>query len=141
MSSEERLLIESVADESRSSGELKRDQWDRLRSAFGERFERAWRMVSERRIKLYTFSPSGRTVWIAVGREGEYQILPRSGYCDCEDFYFRIVDEGSGVCYHLIAQRLAEALGSFDDVREEDEFFEPLMDEWRRQLLQEDSEN
>jgi len=141
MSSGERQLVESVAQESRSSGELKRDQWDRLRSTFGERFDRAWRMVSERRIKRYVFHPSGRIVWIAVGRDGEYQILPRSGYCDCEDFYFRIVNEGSGVCYHLIAQRLAEALNSYEQVNEEDEFFEPLMDEWRRQPLDADTED
>ncbi|RJS90038.1 hypothetical protein CW700_01840, partial [Candidatus Bathyarchaeota archaeon] len=83
----------------------------------------------------YTFQPSGRVVWIVVGKEGEYQILPRAGYCSCDDFYFRIINGEAGLCYHLIAQRLAEALGRFEEVEEGDEFYDALMAEWRSQAL------
>jgi len=65
------------------------------------------------------------------GRESEYQVLPESGYCDCSDFYFRVVNGEAGLCYHLMAQRLAEALEEYEEVREEDKFYEPLMEEWR----------
>ena len=83
-------------------------------------------------MKKYVFEPSGRVVWIIVGRESEYQVLPESGYCDCSDFYFRVVDGEAGLCYHLMAQRLADALEEYEETREGDEFYEPLMEEWRR---------
>jgi predicted nucleic acid-binding Zn finger protein len=132
LASEERRVLEGVCDELRTSRELTRAQWERLRSALGERFDKAWRAVEGRRVKRYVFEPSGRTAWIVVGRESEYQVLPVSGYCDCNDFYFRVVDGEAGLCYHLTAQRLAEALDAYDGVREDDEFYEGLMAEWRR---------
>ncbi len=132
MASEERRVLEGVCDELRTSRELTRAQWERLRTTLGERFDKAWRAVEERRVKRYVFEPSGRTAWIVVGRESEYQVLPASGYCDCNDFYFRVVDGEAGLCYHLTAQRLAEALGAHDEVREDDEFYDGLIAEWRR---------
>jgi predicted nucleic acid-binding Zn finger protein len=88
--------------------------------------------VEQRRVKKYIFEPSGRVVWVIVGRKSEYQVLPESGYCDCSDFYFRVVDGEAGLCYHLMAQRLAEALEEYEEIREEDEFHAPLHEEWRR---------
>jgi predicted nucleic acid-binding Zn finger protein len=133
VASEERRILESVCDSVLSSRQLTRSQWDRLRSAFGDRFDKAWRLVEERRVKLYVFEPSGRRAWIVVGKGGEYQILPASGYCGCNDFYFRVINGEAGFCYHLIGQRLAETLGSYDRVHEGDEFFDALMTEWRDQ--------
>ena len=132
MASEERRVLEGICDELRTSRELTRAQWERLRTALGERFDKAWRAVEGHRVKRYVFEPSDRTAWIVVGRESEYQVLPASGYCDCNDFYFRVVDGEAGLCYHFTAQRLAEALGAYDGVREDDEFYEGLMAEWRR---------
>ena len=128
----ERQILDNIFYAARSSGELTKVQWERLRSTFGQRFDRAWKLVEERRIKQYIFEPSDRTFWIAVGRDREYQILPASGYCSCNDFYFRVVDGDAGLCYHLLGQRLAEALEEFEVVEEGDEFFEGLMEEWRR---------
>jgi len=136
MASRDRRTLEAVCDDARSAGMLSRGQWDRLRSAFGERLDKARRLVEEGRVKRYVFEPSGRTAWIVVGRGGEYWVLPSAGYCSCSDFYFRVVDGDTGVCYHLIGQRLAEALGSYDEVHEGDEFYDALMVEWRRQHLE-----
>jgi hypothetical protein len=36
------------------------------------------------------------------------------------------------LCYHLIAQRIAEALEKYETFEESDELYEPLMREWRR---------
>ena len=132
MASEERRVLESVCDELRSSRELTRAQWDRLRSTLGERFDKAWQLVEQSKVKCYVFEPSGRMVWIVVGKKSEYQVLPRSGYCDCNDFYFRVVSGEAGLCYHLLGQRLAEALDAYDEVRESDEFYDRLMADWRR---------
>lgn len=129
---EERRVLEQICDELRTKSTLTRAQWDRLRSRLGDRFDKAWRLVEQRRVKKYIFEPSGRVVWVIVGRESEYQVLPESGYCDCSDFYFRVVDGEAGLCYHLMAQRLAEALEEYEEIREEDEFHAPLHEEWRR---------
>jgi predicted nucleic acid-binding Zn finger protein len=134
--SEERILLEHICDVVSSEGRIAKVHWERLRSIFGERFDKAWRLVEEKRIKRYIFNPSNRVAWIAVGRDGEYQILPLAGYCSCNDFYYRVVDEETGLCYHLIAQRLAEALNSYEEINEGDEFFDILMAEWRRQSLE-----
>jgi predicted nucleic acid-binding Zn finger protein len=131
LATEERRILEGVCDELRSSMELTRAQWDRLKSALGDRFGKGWQLVEQRRVKRYVFEPSGRTVWIVVGRESEYQVLPLSGYCDCNDFYFRVVDSRAGLCYHLIGQRLAEVMGAYDEVHEEDRFYDRLIAEWR----------
>jgi predicted nucleic acid-binding Zn finger protein len=131
MISEERRILEQVCDELRSSGEITRTQWDRLKTMLGERFIKAWQLIEQKRIKKYVFEPSNRIIWVAVGTKSEYQILPKSGYCDCSDFYFRVVDEEISFCYHLLSQRLAESLNVFDEVHESDEFYNELIKEWR----------
>ncbi|MEJ2242449.1 MAG: hypothetical protein P8Y18_09955 [Candidatus Bathyarchaeota archaeon] len=103
-----------------------------LSDAFGSRFIKAWEAVQEDRVKKYTFSPSGRIVWIVVGREREYQIMPAAGFCSCDDFYFRVMDRETNICYHLIAQKLADALNKYDKIDEEDRLYDCLMDEWKK---------
>jgi predicted nucleic acid-binding Zn finger protein len=98
---------------------------------FGERGEKAWELLRENRVKRYTFQPSGRIVWIVVGRGGDHLIYPIVGYCGCDDFYFSVMEGKALVCQHLIAQRLAEKLGWFDTVEEGDDLFDTLMEDWR----------
>lgn len=133
MVSEEHRILESVCDSARSDRELTLSQWERLRKTFGDRFDKAWKLVEERRVKHYIFEPSERKAWIIVGKGGEYQVLPSSGYCSCSDFYYRVINGGAGFCYHLIGQRLAKALGAYDKVHEGDEFYDTLLSEWRAQ--------
>ena len=129
-------LLEEICERAKDRGELDEEAVNRLRETFGERFDRAWRLVEEGRIKRYIFQPSGRTIWIAVGKEREYLLLPDAAYCSCDDFYYRVVDGEAALCYHLIAQRLAEALGRFEEIYEGDEFYDDLMAEWRSQALE-----
>ena len=133
---EERAELREASEEAKSSGRLSKERVAELRSLFGERFEKALRLLEERRVKRYAFEPSGRIVWVVVGKEKEYQILPRAGYCSCDDFYFRVIDGETGLCYHLIAQSLAEALGVYEEIREGDEFYDSLVAEWRRQSIE-----
>ena len=115
----------------RSSREISRQNWQRLRSTFGDRFDKAWRLVTENRIKKYVFRPSNRTLWIAIGQNAEYLIYSNAGYCSCSDFYFRVLDHEKAYCYHLLAQKIAEALNHFDLIEEEDEAYEQLLDIWK----------
>jgi predicted nucleic acid-binding Zn finger protein len=86
--------------------------------------------VGESRIKKYVFQPSGRIVWIVVGKERDYLVMPAGSYCSCDDFYYQF-DHGH-LCYHIIAQKLAEALGRFDLFEDDDDFFDILIKEWKQ---------
>jgi predicted nucleic acid-binding Zn finger protein len=88
--------------------------------------------VQEQRVKKYVFSPSGRIVWIVVGKERDYQIMSAAGFCSCDDFYFRVMGREANICYHLIAQKLAEALELYDKIEEEDRLYDCLMEEWKK---------
>ena len=68
--------------------------------------EEAEEAVSEGRVKLYIFKPSGRRRWIVVGRHQDYLILPEAGYCSCSDFFFRVM---SGEKAHLLSSNRREA--------------------------------
>jgi len=125
-------VLEKVCEEAKTTGELTDNHLAQLSEAFGSRFTKAWETLKEKRVKKYVFSPSGRVVWIVVGREREYQIMPAAGFCSCDDFYFRVMDREANICYHLIAQKLADALEGYDKVEEEDRLYDCLMQEWKK---------
>jgi predicted nucleic acid-binding Zn finger protein len=125
-------LLESICKEAKTKGTLTEEHLARLSEALGSRFTKAWEAVKEERVKRYVFGPSGRVVWIVVGREREYQIMPEAGFCSCDDFYFRVMDREANICYHLIAQKIADTLGLYDMIEVEDTLYECLMDEWKK---------
>jgi predicted nucleic acid-binding Zn finger protein len=125
-------LLEKVCEETKTTGELSDSHISQLSEALGSRFTKAWDAVQEEKVKKYIFSPSGRIVWIVVGREREYQIMPAAAFCSCDDFYFRVMDREANICYHLIAQKLAEALEVYDKIEEEDRLYDCLMEEWKK---------
>lgn len=135
MTLRKRMILESILEGIKTEKRISRQDWHRLLKLFDDRFISAWKLVTEKRIKRYVFRPSGRTVWIAVGRGGEYLIYPRAGYCGCNDFYFRVVDREEAICYHLLAQKLAKALDSYELVKEEDSVYDYLLEEWRLEAL------
>ena len=124
-------ILESICEEAKIN-EITEQQLTELSEAFGLRFTKAWDTIQQERVKKYVFKPSGRIIWIVVGREREYQIIPTAGFCSCDDFYFRVMDRETNICYHLIAQKLADALTLYDKIEEEDRLFECLMDEWKK---------
>ncbi len=101
-----------------------------LRTKFGEKLDRAIKLLEDGHVKKYTFRPSKREVWIVVGRTRDYQVVPRL-YCMCDDFYLNVVIRRSDpLCYHMLAQMLAEATHKFDEIRERDEKHDLFMHEW-----------
>jgi predicted nucleic acid-binding Zn finger protein len=125
-------ILENIYEETKTNEAITDKQLAQLSEAFGSRFTKAWDAIQEEKVKRYVFSPSGRIVWIVVGREREYQIMPAAGFCSCDDFYFRVMDRETNICYHLIAQKLAEALTLYDNIEEEDRLYECLMEEWKK---------
>ena len=125
-------VLENICKDLKNQEKITDEQLTQLKEALGSRFTKAWEAVQEERVKKYIFSPSGRTVWVVVGREREYQIMPEAVFCSCDDFYFRVMDREANICYHLIAQKLADVLGLYDKIEEEDRLYDCLMEEWKK---------
>jgi len=124
--------LKQICEEAKKEGRLTGNQLAKLFEALGTRFSKAWAALREGRIKKYVFKPSGRVVWIVVGKERDYLIMPAAEFCTCDDYYFRVMDREVHLCYHLIAQKMAEALNWFDLFEEHDELYETLMKEWSK---------
>ena len=125
-------VINMVCREAKKEGKLTGKNLTKLYEIFGQRFTRAFEALKEGRVKKYNFKPSGRTVWIVVGKERDYLIMPEAEFCSCDDFYFRVLDKEIHLCYHLLAQKLANILGWYETIEEHDELYDSLMEEWKK---------
>ena len=128
----ERIVFEEVCESIKKEGKLTDVGFAKLLRVFSDRFKNALEILEDGRVRKYIFFPSGRVVWAVVGKKREYQVLSLVNFCSCNDFYFRVMDREVHLCYHLIAQKLAEALKKYDLVQERDELFYSLMEEWKK---------
>jgi predicted nucleic acid-binding Zn finger protein len=90
------------------------DQKQTLANVFQKRFQQALDLAEGGRVRKYQFSPSRRTVWVVAGRGRDYQVLPDSLFCTCDDYYFRVMEHKKQLCYHIIAQQLSEAVSKYN---------------------------
>ena len=128
--SENELMGEAIV-ELRSDGNLSERLRDLLLKAFGERFTNGWELAGSGKVRRYEFAPSGRVMWAVEGRKGEYQVMPDIPFCYCDDYYFRVMDKKRGLCYHIIAQRVAEALNRYVRISKKDAQYSTITDRWR----------
>lgn len=126
--------LKQVCTEAATEKRIRDADLSKLSAAFGQRFEKALEAVKDRRVKKYVFKPSNRVVWIVVGRGRDYLIMPAADFCTCDDFYFRVMDRQIHLCYHLIAQKVAETTESYELFDEEDELYDVLMREWKKAI-------
>ena len=124
--------LNTICREAKAAGKLSGENLTELYELFGSRFTKALDTLKEGRVKKYIFKPSGRTVWIVVGRERDYLIMPEAEFCTCDDFYFRVLDKKVHMCYHLLTQKIAQNLGWFATIEESGECFDMLMNEWKK---------
>ena len=124
--------LNAICRETKAEGKLSGEKLTDLYDLFGQRFTKALGVLKENRVKKYVFKPSGRNVWIVVGRERDYLLMPEAEFCTCDDFYFRVLDRKVHLCYHLIAQKIARNLGWFETIDETDELYGSLMAEWKK---------
>lgn len=97
---------------------------EKLIQAFGERGRKALKAVIAKRVKKYVLYPSNRVRWIVVGREEEYLVIPLVKYCSCKDFFYYVMTGETYMCYHLLAQKIAELSGLFSEVKESDKVYD-----------------
>ena len=124
--------LNAICRKAKAEGKLSGKNLTELYDLFGQRFTKALSVLDENRVKKYVFKPSGRIVWIVVGRERDYLIMPEAEFCMCDDFYFRVLDKKIHLCYHLIAQKIARNLGWYETIKEDDKLYESLMNEWKK---------
>jgi len=128
-------VLNSICKEAKAEGRLTGKNLTKLYETFGQRFTKAFEALKESRVKRYVFKPSGKTVWIVVGKERDYLIMPEAEFCPCDDFYFRVLDREVHLCYHLIAQKLAKNLEWYEAIEEHDEIYDSLMTEWKKAIV------
>lgn len=127
----ENQLVEEAFAELKSHRELPAQLKEKLMKTFGERFTNAWELASSRKVRRYEFNPSGRVVWAVQGRKSEYQVIPDIPFCYCDDYYFRVMDRKRELCYHIIAQRIAEATDQFESISKNDVQYSSITNRWR----------
>lgn len=91
----------------------------------------AQQAVDDGRVKKYVFEPSGRELWVVVGRSRDYLVLPVAKYCACDDFFYRVLDRERKRCYHLLAVTLAQRQGSYEEIKGRDDLYMKFISEWR----------
>jgi predicted nucleic acid-binding Zn finger protein len=92
----------NVWDKVREAGALTPAVEDALTACYGERGRKAIRAVKEQRVKRY------RDFFVVVGYSDEY--VSDGEFCICNDFLYR-----GTACTHILAVRIAEILGLFED--------------------------
>ena len=133
----ENKLMEEAYEELRSRRELSGRLKATLERMFGERFTNGWELANSRKVRRYEFKPSGRVVWVVQGRKSEYQVIPDIPFCYCDDYYFRVMDKKRGLCYHIIAQHIAEALSKFERISKNDSQYSNITGRWRAKEIPE----
>jgi predicted nucleic acid-binding Zn finger protein len=125
VATEEHVLLEAI-ERIRVERVLSEGTRGELAKIFGARLDNALKAIEESKVRRLLFMPSRRVVWLVSGRERDYFILPKAGFCSCEDFYFRVISHEEFLCYHLLAQRLAEVLGRYESLEETDDRYEDV---------------
>lgn len=84
-------------------------------------------------VKQMLFLPSGKKLWIVVGRDNEYWSDPDLGFCSCKDYYFSTLSGGQE-CYHLKSVRKAMQENRFVTIEFDDseyvQFLQALTDDY-----------
>jgi predicted nucleic acid-binding Zn finger protein len=127
-------LIDKICNEIKTNHSLKIEIRKRLEESFGERLQQALNIIEKGAVKRYKFKPSGRIIWEVKGRTSSYQIMTRTYFCNCDDYYFRVMSSKKQLCYHIIAQKLAFALGKFGNEERSDRDYSKITSRWRKSV-------
>jgi len=124
-------LLDNICSRISKTGKVPRRLNLKAYPTFQKRFEKAVKIAEDRLVTRYVFLPSGRVVWTVKGRSGEYQVMPRTNFCSCDDFFFRVMGDKRQVCYHLMAQKIADSLELYNDSKLKDRDYERITEKWR----------
>ncbi len=83
-------------------------------------------IVTSGSVKQILFMPSGKYLWIVVGKDNEHWADLDIKFCTCNDFYFHGLSGGSD-CYHLKSIRKAIEENKFVTVKFDDSEYLPFL--------------
>jgi predicted nucleic acid-binding Zn finger protein len=124
-------LLDRICSQISKTGKPPRQLNLKAYPTFQKRYEKAVKIAEDALVSRYTFLPSGRVVWTVKGRSGEYQVIPQTNFCSCDDFYFRVMGDKRQVCYHLMAQKIAHSLRLYNDSKLKDRDYDRITEKWR----------
>ncbi len=115
-------LLSEIYSKIKNKGLIDEDFVNFIESIFPDKSPNILKVI-KRGITKYTFKPSDKIVWTAMGQNNEYLIYPKV-YCGCIDFYKNVVIKRiRGFCKHIIAQVICEALDNYQiSIIEDDKF-------------------
>ena len=115
-------LLSEIYSKIKDKGLIDEDFVNFIESIFPDKSPNILKVI-KRGITKYTFKPSDKIVWTAMGQNNEYLIYPKV-YCGCIDFYKNVVIKRiRGFCKHIIAQVICEALNNYQiSIIEDDKF-------------------
>ena len=126
------MALSLIEEKKLSRENLTQDDIDYFRKKYGKKFVRALRVVEENKVEKYQFKPSGTITWIVKGRSRQYLVIPKV-YCTCRSFYQEVViSRENNMCYHLLAQQIAELRDQYELVDSTDTQRRKLYVDWRR---------
>jgi predicted nucleic acid-binding Zn finger protein len=126
------MALSPIEEKKLSQENLTQKDIDYFRDKYGKKFVRALRVVEEKKVEKYHFKPSDSITWIVKGRARQYLVIPKT-YCTCRSFYQEVViSRESDMCYHLLAQQIAEIRSQHELVDSTDTARRKLYVEWRR---------
>ena len=126
------MTISPIEEKKLSQENLTQSDIDYFRDKYGKKFVRALRVVEEKKVNKYQFRPSESITWVVKGRARQYMVIPKI-YCTCRSFYQEVViSRESNMCYHLLAQQIAEIRNQYESDYSTDTERRKLYVEWRR---------
>jgi predicted nucleic acid-binding Zn finger protein len=126
------MALSPIEAKKLSQENLTQSDIDYFRTKYGKKFVRALRVVEERKVDKYEFKPSDSITWIVKGRARQYMVIPKI-YCTCRSFYQEVViSRESSMCYHLLAQQIAEIRNQYEVVNSTDTARRKMYVDWRR---------
>ncbi|RLE82451.1 MAG: hypothetical protein DRJ51_01290 [Thermoprotei archaeon] len=108
-----------------------------LRKRYGTKFFKAYEAVRKKRVVRIEFRPSGRVLWLvySLKRRRAHVVVPPV-FCSCRDFYLNVVIRGrEDLCYHILAQRIAERLKYYDSMVVEEKDINEALEKLYKALI------
>lgn len=124
-------ILNEICEKIKEKGHITPEHKFKLCDVFGKRAKKALQTVFEGRVKRYVVSPTNTIFWVVVGRSQDYLVLPLSNFCSCDDFYFRVLSGEVPFCYHIMAQKLAEASGKYEEIHIDKKLYSIFIKEWK----------
>ena len=127
----ENKVIQAILKKIEEKGELDEDLIRELKELFPEKHEKTLEILNKGIIR-YSFIPSNRIIWAAVGSKNKLHLIFPSLYCDCIDFYKNVViNRKSILCKHLLAQLISFSLNNFEEVSLKDADFTKFINQFK----------